>query len=321
MNINIIGEAIGIIKSFEKDNYTYFKIAENTERIIKFDNIYTKWMKSLYQLVTHIAEERDKRNIDITKMEQDSKYQFFGLAESVANQLMYFFVKDELSESNGNKELDSLCYQLLFFKNNNLYDKYSKFAYIQLENYLKNLVMQNFNAFTSGQFYDFYVSYWSCFESCLNVICEPYEKNIIQKINKSHFKEMNKFLKSLYGERVYYKEIIEKLNDEEELFYKKFGKYVSFPDKYNYLIKDVLKDKYTRDEKKDRVFLEFCGAARNTLHNNGMHLKANKEIEVKGKIFKLEQGKKQFSDDYSKIFILAEELFDIYVAIVDGLTN
>lgn len=119
MNINIIGEAIGIIESFEKDNYTYFRIAENAERIIKFDNVYTKWMKSLYQLVAHIAEERDKRNIDITKMEQDSKYQFFGLAESVADQLMYFFVKDELSESNGNKELDSLCYQLLFFKNNN----------------------------------------------------------------------------------------------------------------------------------------------------------------------------------------------------------
>lgn len=321
MNINIIGEAIGIIESFEKDNHTYFRIAENTEKIVKFDNVYTKWMNSLYQLVIHIAEERDNRNIDISKMEQDSKYQFFGLAESVADQLMYFFVKDELSESNGNKELDSLCYQMLFFKNNYLYDEYSELAYVQLKKYLKNLVMQDFNAFTSGQFYDFYVSYWSCFESCLNLICEPYEKNIIQKLNKSQFKEMNKFLKSLYGGKEYYEEIVENLNSKEDLFYKSFGKYVSFPDKYNYLIKDVLKDKYTRDEKKDRAFLEFCGAARNTLHNNGIHLKADKEVEVRGQTFKLEKGKKQFSDDYSKVFILAEELFDIYVAIVDGLAN
>lgn len=321
MNINIIGEAIGIIEAFEKDNHTYFRIGNNIERIVKFDNVYTKWMKTLYQLVAHIAEERDKRNIDISIMEEDSKYQFFGLAESVADQLMYFFVKDELSESNGNMELDSLCYQILFFKNNYFYGKYSELAYVQLKNYLKNLVMQDFNAFTSGQFYDFYVSYWSCFESCLNLICEPYEKNIIQKLNKSQFKEMNKFLKNLYGEKEYYEDIVEILNNKEESFYKSFGKYVSFPDKYNYLLKDVLKDKYTRDEKKDRAFLEFCGAARNTLHNNGIHLKTDKEVEVRGHIFKLEKGKKQFSDDYSKIFILAEELFDIYVAIVDGLTN
>lgn len=319
MNENIISKTIGIEDSFERDNYTYFRVSGNPDRIIKFDNVYAKWMKALYQLVVHIGEERDKRSIDINKMELDSKYQFFGLAESVSDQLMYFFVKDELSESNNNMELNSLCYHILFSKNNNPSDKYYEIAYIELQRYLARLVTQDFNIFITGQFYDFYVSYWSCFEACLNLICEPYEVNITKKLNSSQFKEMKKFLKSLYGQTSYCEEMIKTFDSEEEKFNKKFGKYVSFPDKYTYLIKEVLGEKYMRDDKKDRAFLEFCGTFRNTLHNNGMHLKADREIEVNGKLFKLENGKKHFSDDYSKIFILAEELFDIYVAIVDGL--
>lgn len=321
MKGNIV-EMIGIEEYFEKDEVTYYMIDGESKRIIKFDNVYAKWMRRLYLLVVHIGEERDNRSVDISKMESDCKYQFFGLAESVADQLMYFFIKDELSESNGNKELDSLCYHMLFATNNDSSHRYAvddELIYVQLKRYLERLVMQEFNNFTVGQFYDFYVSYWSCFEACLNLICEPYETEIREKQNDSQFKEMKKFLKSLYGARLDYEEIIGEFDNEKEKFNKKFGKYVSFPDKYTYLIKEVIGDNYTRDEKKDRDFLEFCGALRNTVHNNGVHLKADKKIEVRGEIFRLEKGNKSYSDDHSKIFILAEELFDIYVAIVDGL--
>ncbi len=38
----------------------------------------------------HIAIERDKHKLDINKIENNSRYHFFGLAESVADQLMFF---------------------------------------------------------------------------------------------------------------------------------------------------------------------------------------------------------------------------------------
>ena len=320
--MNKIGATIGIEETFVKDDYTYFKIGGKSKRCIKFDNVYIKWMRRLYSLVVHIGEERDKRSIDINKMNLEPKYQFFGLAESVADQLIYFFVKDVLSDSNNNQELDSLCYHMYFTENNN--SSYNntvvdEIGYMQLKEYLVRLVTLEFNSFTGGQFYDFYVSYWSCFETCLNYICEPYEEKIREKLNTSQFNEMKKFLGRLYKDVPDYEGIIEKLEHEKEKFNKKFGRYVSFPDKYSYLFKEVLGSNYTREEKKDRVFLEFCGAMRNTVHNNGMHLKSSKDIIVREKKFTLEKGKKQFSDDYSDVFILAEELFDIYVAILDGL--
>ena len=322
MKVNIIGEVLGIEEYTEEDGYTYYVIDKDNKRTIRFDNIYTKWMSALYSLICHIARERDKRSIDISKMEYDSKYHFFGLAESVADQLMYFFIKDQLSESNGNKELDKLCYHILFSASKDHLDEYDvsyEIAFVQLKRYLVNLVTENFNAFTVGQFYDFYVSYWSCFEACVGCICEPYEEEISKKLNASQFNDMKKFLKSLYVEPSDYEKVAKRFDDEKERFDKKFGKYVSFPDKYTYLIKEVIGDKYARDEKRDRDFLSFCGAFRNTVHNNGLHQKADKEIIVKGETFCLKKGEKAFSDDYSKIFILAEELFDIYVALIDGM--
>ena len=309
------GEIMGIEMFWENEGCTYYKFSGEDKRIIKFDNIYTKWMNALYQLVIHIEKERDKRLIDSNKMENDSKYQFFGLAESVANQLMYFLVKDELSESNSNKELDSLCYHMYFNKES--YSCVNEFEYIYIKRYLEKLVTQDFNTFIVGQFYDFYVSYWSCFEACINIICKPYEEKIRENLNTSQFEEMKKFLNKLYDDQSEYQEIITKFDKEK--FSKKFGKYVSFPDKYTYLMKNIIGNEYKRDEKNDRKFLEFCGAFRNTVHNNGTHLKADKKIEIKGEIFSLKKGEKLFSNDFSKIFILAEELFDIYIAIIDGL--
>ena len=322
MKVNKIGEALGIEEYMGEDGYTYYVIDEKGKRTIRFDNIYSKWMRALYSLLCHIAIERDKHKLDINKIENNSRYHFFGLAESVADQLMYFFIKDQLSECNGNNELDKLCYRILFSACDNDLEEYNslhEFAFIQLKRYLVNIVTQDFNAFTVGQFYDFYVSYWSCFESCVGCICEPYEEEISKKLNDSQFNDMKKFLKNLYVEPSDYEKAVKRFDNEKEKFSKKFGKYVSFPDKYTYLIKEVIGDKYARNEKSDRDFLSFCGAFRNTVHNNGLHQKADKDIIVKGETFSLKKGEKVFSDDYAKIFILAEELFDIYVAIIDGM--
>ena len=322
MNENIVAQALNIKGCWEKDGYTYYSVSGNANGILKFDHVYSKWMRALYLLVAHIAEEREKRSVDFSKIETTPKYQFFGLAESVADQFMYFLMKDQMSESRGNQELEILCYDLLFAENNETFSIEPCFAelqYAHLKRYMAKLVVSEFNSFISGQFYDFFVSYWSCFEACINQICEPYETEIKEKLNRSQCKEMKKFLNDLYEGWPNCKEIILQFEKEEEKFNKKFGQYVSFPDKYTYLIKNVIGSRYARDQKADRRILEFCGAERNTMHNNGVHLKPDMQIELKGTVFGLKKAEKSYTENFSKIFMLAEEIFDIYIAIVDGL--
>lgn len=55
------------------------------------------------------------------------------------------------------------------------------------------------------------------------------------------------------------------------------------------------------------------------MHNNGTHLKSDKQIEIKGTTFCLKKAEKSYSESFSQMFLLAEEVFDIYIAIIDGL--
>ena len=84
-------------------------------------------------------------------------------------------------------------------------------------------------------------------------------------------------------------EIEEIFENNQGVFYKEFPIYVSFPDKINYLFAKILKS-YSRDVKKDKDILLFCGKLRNTLHNNGINWKGNEEIEIEGHIFKFWVG-------------------------------
>lgn len=322
MNENIVAQALNIKGCWEKDGYTYYSVSGHANGILKLDHVYSKWMRALYLLVAHIAEERKKRSVDLSKIETTPKYQFFGLAESVADQFMYFLMKDQMSESRDNQELEILCYDLLFAENNDTFSIEPCFAelkYVELKSYMAKLVVAEFNSFLSGQFYDFYVSYWSCFEACINQICEPYEMEIQKKLNRSRCRKMKKFLNDLYEDWPNREEIISRFEKGEETFNEGFGQYTSFPDKYTYLIKNVIGSHYTRDQKADRRILEFCGAQRNTVHNNGVHLKADMQIEIEGRVFRLKKAEKSYTEDFSQIFVLAREIFDIYIAIIDGL--
>lgn len=57
MKVNKIGEALGIEEYMGEDGYTYYVIDEKGKRTIRFDNIYSKWMRALYSLLCHIAIE------------------------------------------------------------------------------------------------------------------------------------------------------------------------------------------------------------------------------------------------------------------------
>lgn len=56
----------------------------------------------------------------------------------------------------------------------------------------------------------------------------------------------------------------------------------------------------------------YAAALRNTVHNNGVHLKANKELEISGYKFKLEQNNKVYYERFTEIMILVNEIFNIY---------
>ena len=141
-------------------------------------------------------------------------------------------------------ELDNLCHHLFLEGDNYFCEKKNldDLFYSQFYKYLQLIVTEQFNVFMTGQVYDFYVSYWSCFETCINNICRSYEDEICKQLNDSQFYEMKKYIKSLLEDENIsekHKRIDEIFNTAREKFDKKFGKYISFRDKYNYLFKVI----------------------------------------------------------------------------------
>lgn len=367
----------------KKLNTMYSEYSLTNGSSIIFDNVYSYWMRMLYLLVFHISKEREDRKITIPIMHEKPLYQFFGLAESACDQLMYLLVKDELSGCENNKYLDCLSYHLLFgsghetvfvedesldqpvelkiVKGTDLDSKIeegdrniaqestdilletteenvldsstirfhvNEIKLTQMKKYLKGIICDEFNGLVQGAFYDFYISFWSGFEATINLICKPYEDAIQKELEESSFKDMRKLLKKLISEDEAavdnegspVETLLCSLDNHKEDFLKSFGPYVSLSDKYNYLLKKVIGDKnYTRNRKRDTEILNFGGSMRNTMHNNGVHLKASKSLDINGYEYHLVQNEKRYSDDFADLFLFCEELFDIYLAIVNGM--
>lgn len=317
MNNHIIANAIGIKKCENNNEKTVYHIEENgVESTIVFDNIYAKWMQRLYELVVHIGQERDARKITLDMMREYPIFKFFGLAESVSNQLMYEFVKDELSQSTNNCNLDRLAYHILPqpeyepFYGGHIIDE---LAFTQIKRYLNTLVCVEFNKFTMAQFYDYYISFWSCFEDNINGICEKYLADIKDLKRESDFKRITKYIRQSFGE-----DFERQFKDRKDEYIESFPSYISFPDNYNYLFKHVINNTYSRNINSDKEKLLYFGAFRNTLHNNGIHKNKDTQIDIAGETFNLIQNKPAYFDDHSKVFLLTKEIFDIYVAIVDA---
>ena len=111
---------------------------------------------------------------------------------------------------------------------------------------------------------------------------------------------MKLLLKAMYKDKCFYEQMTEDFDDEEVI--KKFPKFVSFNDRRDYLFDEIIKDSYKRDKTKDRKILDFCAALQNTMHNNGTYLKAEKEIMIGDKIFRLPKGEKCIMSSF-KIYL------------------
>lgn len=269
-----------------------------------FDRVYRSWLKKLLDFVKKVAEERDKYSEEVLK---SAEYSFLGTAESVADQFFYFLMKDEMSEATGNSPLDMLCKYIS--------DESTPIEFLENRNYMINLCTKEFNAFLQGQIFDFYISMWSCFETAINAIFSPYSAQLEDKLNNSHFKKNLNFLKQCFQGKEEKEWVSNIFTEHKSEFIKKFPKYVSFSDEINFLFGEILKN-YTRDKKKDKEILLYCGRLRNTLHNNGLNKGDDKEIMIGNHVFKMKHSEKVYYESYQDIMILVNEIFDIYVEIL-----
>ena len=219
-------------------------------------------------------------------------------------------MKDELSESNGNAALAVLCKYI-----STVEGEIDNIEFLENCNYMITLCTKAFNAMLIGQIYDFYISMWSCFEATINSMCITYEREIEKQLSHSKSKKMIKFLKKCMKNKVDESEIKEIFENNQDIFYKEFPIYISFPDKINYLFGKILKS-YSRDVKKDKDILLFCGKLRNTIHNNGINWKGDEEIEIEGHVFKLIEKEKVYYESFQDSMILINTIFDIYVQMI-----
>lgn len=289
----------------------------NTQQEITFfhDKIYKKWIIDLLDVYKVISDKQTRlyltcemQGLDVLKQEE---FSFLFTSSRVIQQILYVLIKDELSGGFSNTNLK--VYSDYVTKAKDESERNFSFAEI------KKMICQEFNEVISGIFYDTYISIWSCFEDAINGMTRAAESEIQEALEKSRYKKLEKFLNKCTTDSHinFLPETIDQLvNGKEELYFKELPVFISLTDKINHIFKIIEKD-YNRDIKEDKKILLFWNARRNTIHNNGVHMRDNMTIELKGKTFSLQKGEAIFSASLSEEFsILFNELLDIYFEII-----
>ena len=285
-----------------------------------FDRVYKEWIQRLLSLIQKIEYEQNRYALCSLQCNNDfleqPEYSFLGTSCTAINQFLYLLIKDELSEITGNFALPYLC--------KNIANGEFGVDYNFSIEYTKGLVRNDFDSVLAPSFLDTYVGVWSCFEDAINSITKKDESLINNELANSNFKKYKKFIKKILfsdGENDLLSDRIDTILDQKkEDIIKENPIYISFPDRMNYLFKKI-KEQYRRDIKQDKNTLLFLGALRNTVHNNGRHLKKDMEIKLGGKVFQLRKDEGVYFDHHIDSVILINELFDIYCEILRYVTQ
>jgi hypothetical protein len=64
--------------------------------------------------------------------------------------------------------------------------------------------------------------------------------------------------------------------------------------------------------------LNVPAVVRNSLHNNGYHLKENFEVDIRGKLYKFQKGKQVNFSGWDNLYIIFDELLDVIVFIIES---
>ena len=148
--------------------------------------------------------------------------------------------------------------------------------YIENHKYMVYLIKDKSNDMLVGQIYDFYVGMWNLFESSINALTKRYEPAIRRNNTNLRFISIKKRVEYLF----------------------------------NY-VRD-----YSRSRNDDQKVLNFAREFRNTIHYNGIYLKNDMDVVIKGHRFELKNGEGVFFECYQDIMIIINEIFDIYCEIM-----
>lgn len=283
---------------------------------LTFDCIYKEWIQRLLSFIQRIGAEQSRYTLCMFQFKYDflnqPEYSFLGTSCAAISQFLYMLIKDELSEATANFALPYLCENLATGKYRIDYDDSIKF--------ITRLLKDDFNSILAPSFLDTYVSVWSCFESAIISITAKYEDSMLDEISESNFKKYKKLTEKVLSGILSPDKIAPVLKEKKAEIIKQTPIYISFPDRINYLFKQM-KDEYKRDVNQDKNTLLFLGALRNTVHNNARHIKNDMEISVRGKSFCLKKGEVVYFESYIDVVVLFEELFDIYCEILRYVTQ
>lgn len=254
----------------------------------------------------------------------DKIFTHIHLSRSITSQLIHLILNEEIANNNHHRDiLVDLLDQLGVGKDKeNINSLFIQNPYF--EQYTTDLFVNKFNMVLQNSFFDYVVSMWSSFELSISHIYKKYELENTEKLNESHFNDFTKFIKNKILNEIDLNDsdkdkIKELINTKKSEFLKVFPKSVSSDDQINCIF-NIIKQTYCRDIKSDKHIIHFLRSLRNTVHNNGIHLKADIEnVVIQGESFSLKQGEiGKFDDDinFVKFYI---ELLEIYIHIISAL--
>ena len=278
----------------------YNEKGEYIEFPFEFDLIFEERIQMLFDFKIMI----DKT---IKKLSVNNRSYFLENLEIIVTQFLYYLVKEEITQSTRNQFLEVLC-QHMATKTENRYNDIKCFL---LKKDIYRLSSEEFNSLFVAFLYDFIINVWSVFENGINELCEIFDEEIKKTLNNNNCKKQLKFLKRYIKDE----EIMKILEEKEDEYIKKFPKYISLFDKINFIFKKI-KEKYSREIKKDKEVLLFYSTLRNTIHNVGINKKETKKIEINGKKLEIKENSPAFFENYFDVLELIKEIFLIYIEIM-----
>ncbi len=199
-----------------------------------------------YKPIIKFFEELTNRASESTYPKNDVRIDFFNLIAGLAQ--LYYLEQIALESSVLFKNKKLRCTEL------NFYHKINDFIKLA-----ENEVL--YKSFRSATNRGLIIDSWSSFEVCLSAICDKiYSSEDKLNIQNKKYEDVIKCLKK-YNLDEEIKKKLEKILVEKEFWL------TSTNSKFNKLL-SLLKEKYRREIKKDRDFLEFFGKLRNTMHSN-----------------------------------------------------
>ena len=248
---------------------------------------------------------------------------FFGHVNTICEQSLMFFICSEISNSVQARPYGALLKQIFeqdYYKKTIIID--GEPVRLPLEfieqslNSLQDLFVNRYDQTVGSHILDFNISMFSSFEHWITKLAENYENEMVEKYTLSRLKKCQKYLEAYECSNT---------KEDKEKYLKKLrtvpGNYLSFPDKFNFVLSKIDDKNYPREKQKDKELIEFLRISRNTIHNGGIHKGKDTEYIHGDIIHRLQKNKPMYHKDYNDLIKLYAEVIEIYNAIISSLKD